>query len=418
MNTIKTLKIAKNDLIEDGGIYVAKSVIGNIVLTSLDMSDNYLTHMAGVYLADAARGLFVNGKKVSDSSLKRLNVSDNPSIGYKAARVLVKALANDKMEHLELRNIGAKPGTAKVAAFCVRDPSVAWKYVDFSNNQMGRIGLNELFWAMRQNRRMRVLKCSENEAGSRFCSNEDKLLSHGISVPQTIRNNVVLRELDLSFNALSTDAGINLMDAMTDNYTIKKLSLRGNMFDDYMSDALKELIEQNNVLEELDLGHNKLGFTSAELVAEAIEFNHSLKVLVLDYNQLGNGGTSNALDVWARSIMKNFTLHTLVLDGNKLGPAWGSKLAESFARNDALRQVSLRDNRLDSRAGKALYLAYLHCNYMLEMALSMDEIGQELWEAFKVQFEIKRASTNPDNYRIETVLTDKQRSLLSSYGGD
>jgi hypothetical protein len=41
-------------------------------------------------------------------------------------------------------------------------------------------------------------------------------------------------------------------------------------------------------------------------------------------------------------------------------------------------QVSLRDNRLDSRAGKALLQAYKHCKYLVEMALSSDEIGETM----------------------------------------
>ena len=53
-----------------------------------------------------------------------------------------------------------------------------------------------------------------------------------------------------------------------------------------------------------------------------------------------------------------------------------SSIAEAFARNSTLLQVSLRDNRLDSRAGKALLQAYKNCKYLIEMALSSDEIGE------------------------------------------
>jgi hypothetical protein len=113
--------------------------------------------------------------------------------------------------------------------------------------------------------------------------------------------------------------------------------------------------------------------------------------------------------------MMNFSLKILVFDGNKLGPEWGVRLAEAFARNNTLTQVSLRDNRLDSRAGKALYNSFRFCPYMLEMALSADEIGQELWEKFRVLFDEKRACVSPDQYRQETVLTDRESKQLASY---
>jgi Ran GTPase-activating protein (RanGAP) involved in mRNA processing and transport len=411
---VHTLHLARNDMGADGGLFIVKALIGNLTVTDMDLSGNYLTSLCGIYLADAARGLFENGKKVADCALRRLLLNDNPAIGHKAARVLVKALGNDHIEHLELRNIGAKTGAARIVAGYVRDPQVAWKILDMRQNELGRVGLNEIFWAMRQNKRLRILRLGENKAGSRFCASEDALLKHGISVPRCIRANVVLRELDLSYNTLCTDAGINILDAMVDNHTIKKLSLRGNLIDDELSAILPDLLRCNNVLEELDLGHNRLGFSCAFALAEALEVNRSIKRLVLDYNRFGGAGTAT-LDVFCRSIMMNYSLQVLVLDGNKLGPQWGIRLAETFARNNTLNQVSLRDNRLDSRAGKALLGAYRHCPYLLELALSSDEVGNELWELFREQFELKRASTAPGEFFRETVLSATQSRLLSSY---
>mmetsp|Transcript_26144 Transcript_26144/g.58737 ORF Transcript_26144/g.58737 Transcript_26144/m.58737 type:complete len:1154 (+) Transcript_26144:242-3703(+) len=412
---LRTLHMARNDLGEDGGLFVATALIGNQSVTDVDLSGNYLSPQCAVYLADAARGLFENGKKVSDCPLRRILLNDNPLIGHKAARTLVKALGNDHIEHLELRNIGAKTGTAKLLAAFLRDPQVAWKILDCRQNDLGRVGLNEIFWAMRQNKRLRILRMGENRAGSRFCSSEDALLGHGISVPRCIRANVVLRELDLSYNTLGTDAGVNILDAMIDNHTIKKLSLRGNLIGDELSAILPDLLRCNNVLEELDLGHNRLGFSCAFALAEALEVNRSLKRLVADYNSFGGAGTAT-LDAFCRSLMMNYSLQVLVLDGNKLGPQWGIRLAETFARNNTLYQVGLRDNRLDSRAGRALLNAFKHCPYLLELGLSADEVGSELWELFKQQFELKRASTAPGEFFRETTLSPAQSRLLSSYG--
>lgn len=411
---IKTLRIARNDLIEEGGCFIAKSLIGNISVTDLDLSGNFLTHNVAIYVADAARGLFENGKKVSDSKFKRVLINDNPAIGHKASKSLIKALANDMVEHLEMRDIGAMAGTAKMIANSVRDPAVAWKILDVCQNNLSRMGLNQIFWAMRMNKRLRILRCGENKAGTKFCSSEDNLLRHGISVPKCLRANVVLRELDLSYNTMSADAGINIMDAMIDNHTIKKLSLRGNLLDDSLAPMLGDLLRCNNVLEELDVGQNRLGFSSAFALSEALEVNRSLKRLLLDYNNFGGAGTAT-LDAFSRSIMMNYSLQVLVFDGNKLGSSWGVRLAETFVRNNTLLQVSLRDNRFDSKAGKALLKAYKHCPHLLELALSADEIGGELYEQFKLQFEVKRASSAPGDYFEETRLSSTQSKIIQSY---
>lgn len=411
---IKTLRLARNDLIEEGGCFVARSLVGNISVTDLDLSGNYLTHAVAVFIADAARGLFENGKKITDSRFKRVLLNDNPAIGYKASKTLVRALANESVEHLEMRNIGARAGTANMLATCMRDPMVAWRILDVCQNEFSRSGLNQMFWAMRQNKRLRILRCGENRAGTKFCSSEDSLLRHGISVPKCLRANVVLRELDLSYNTMCADAGINIFDAMIDNHTIKKLSLRGNLLDDTLAPMMGDLLRCNNVLEELDVGHNRLGYSTAFALAEALEVNRSMKRLLLDYNQFGGAGSAT-LDAFARAVMMNYSLQVLVLDGNKLGPSWGVRLAETFARNNTLLQVSLRDNRLDTRAGASLLRAYQHCPHLLELALSADEIGQELWEQFKLQFEFKRASAAPGEYFQETTLSASQSKIISSY---
>jgi Ran GTPase-activating protein (RanGAP) involved in mRNA processing and transport len=411
---IKTLRLARNDLIEEGGCFIAKSLIGNISVTDLDLSGNFLTGAVAIYIADAVRGLFENGKKLTDSKFQRVVLNDNPLIGPKASKTLVKALSNNHIVHIEIRNIGAQAGTANLIANSVRDPAISWRILDVSGNEFSRMGLNQIFWALRQNKRLRIFRCGENKAGTKFCSSEDNLLRHGISVPVFLRTNVVLRELDLGFNTMSTSAGLNILDAMVDNHTIKRLSLRGNLIDDSVAPYLGDLIRCNSVLEELDMGCNRLGFACAFALAESLENNRSLKRLILDYNRFGGAGTST-LDAFARSLMMNYSLQVLVMDGNKLGPSWGVRLAETFARNNTLLQVSLRDNRLDSKSGNALLCAYKHCAHLLEMALSSDEIGNELWEKFKEQFEIKRASTAPDSYYHETMLSATQTKILSSY---
>jgi hypothetical protein len=224
------------------------------IVTDVDLSENLLTENVASFLSDAVRGLFENGVKITDSKIKRILINNNPKIGRKGAKMLIKSLANDIIEHLELRNIGALIGTANLISNYIRDPYVSWKYVDFGDNSFSRVGLNEIFWAMIQNKRIRILKLNENKAGTKFCSTKDNLLSHGISVPQFLRYNVVLRELDLSYNALSTEAGLNIIDALIDNHTLKKISLRGNVIEDNIASVIPDLLRCNNVLEELDLG--------------------------------------------------------------------------------------------------------------------------------------------------------------------
>lgn len=413
--TIRVLKLKNNSIMEDGGLFLAKSLSGNSSITDLDLSCNQLTFPVALYLADALRGFFVDGVKVRDSALKKLSISDNPLIGHKGSRIVVKSLSNQSMEHLEINNIGAGPGTADLIAFGLRDPSVSWRYLSASGNNFSRIGMNQIFWALRQNKLLRVLNVGENGAGKNFTCHDDALLKHGIALPVSIRNNVVLRVLDLSYNSIVSEAGINIFDAIIDNHTIKKLSLRGNLLDDSVAVILPDLLKCNNVLESLDLGYNKLGFASAYAIAEALEINRSLKLLLLDHNLLGNGGAAT-IDQFCRGLMTNYTLQVFVLDNNKLGPQFGIKFAETIVRNRTLVQLSLKDNHFDTRAGLALLKAYKNNSRLLELALTADEIGVDLWEEFSEIFQQKRASVHPGNIFSETNLSVSQSTLLQKYG--
>jgi hypothetical protein len=143
-------------------------------------------------------------------------------------------------------------------------------------------------------------------------------------------------------------------------------------------------------------------------------------------------------------MMLNCNLKALLLDGNRLGPEWGVRLAEAIARNGSLIQLSLRDNRLvnnelrviiiydclsdpcryyhrtintqDLRAGQALLRAFKKAEYLVELALSADEVGEALWEDFRREFASKRSSIHPDSLIQETKLTAKQLHLIDSYG--
>eukprot|EP01031_Cornospumella_fuschlensis_P042446 gene42446-51852_t len=144
---LRTMLLANNDLLEEGGSYIAKALVGNISITDIDLSGNFLTHVTATHIADAVRGLFKDGIKLRDSSFKRFRCNDNPQIGRRGSRHIVKALANAMMEHVELRNIGAGPGTGEAIAQYMRDPLVAWSFMDISNNNLTRVGLNQIFWA-------------------------------------------------------------------------------------------------------------------------------------------------------------------------------------------------------------------------------------------------------------------------------
>jgi len=165
---IMTLDVSNNKLESDGGTYIAKALMRNSSVTDLDMSSNSLTLRVAEFMSDALRGLYEGGRKVSDTKIRKICLSENPSIGPLGAKVLMLAAANDTTEHVELANIGGSAQVAKIVALVLRRVTVPWYHLDISNNDSFRGGLNPIFWSLRHNNRLRVLKLRNNKAGSLF----------------------------------------------------------------------------------------------------------------------------------------------------------------------------------------------------------------------------------------------------------
>ncbi len=412
--TLRTLYVQGNDLMDEGGAFVIRGMKENNSLTDVNLSNNCLTGEVAEILADVARGLYIDGKKISDCQLKRLVVSDNPEIGAAGAKLLARAMTSSNFTHVELANIGAGPGVGKIIGTSIRDVALNWVFCDISGNNLSRNGLNDIFWGLRQNRSLRVFNCGDNKAGSIFGSDDDALLGHGIALQRGINSNVMLRELDLSFNALSSNACANVFEAMVENYTIRKLCLRGNKMDDEAAEALSNMLQYNNVCEDLDLGNNNMGFDCCYVLGEGIKVNRAIKILTVDTNNLSAAGDA-PLETFMRGICANTSMRVLIMDGNKFGSEWGYQLASALARNNTLIQVSFRDNRLDDRAGQALLKMYKAAPFLLELAVSADEIGTEMYDQFKRVYDKKRSTGDISTIENETYLNEKNPEILASY---
>jgi Ran GTPase-activating protein (RanGAP) involved in mRNA processing and transport len=398
---LKALLFGSNDISDEGGAFIAKSLEFNSTLVHLDLSHNMLGSEFADAMSIVARPLIIDGTNVTICRLKKVVINDNPDIKGRGARLLISAFANEHIYHLEMSNIGAGPRAGWLIGRVLRRVTVSWEYFDFSQNRLSRTGLNEIFWAMRQNRRLITLKLGGNEGGPVLASDEDRLGDHGIGLPRVVRENLILRYLDLSYNGISSDGAINIFSALEDNFTIMRFSIRGNLLDDGVANALNDMLLRNDIIRELDIGDNKLSYNCCLSLAEGLTANRSIHTLHADRNELGAAG-SLVIEQFYRMLLKNTTLRYLDMDRNRLGPEWGVQFASAIARNNTLIQLSLRNNRLDTRAGEALLNAYKYNKTIIEIAVSSEEIGYMCFARFKEMYDSKRAAVAAANIEDET----------------
>eukprot|EP01041_Mallomonas_annulata_P000898 gene898-1738_t len=408
---LHTLLLADNDLGAVGGKLIASAIMKNKTLTSIDLSGNNLTAGVAEQMADDYKVLITSGQ---DNNIRRIIFSDNPLIGSSGAQAIVRSFSSEHVEYIAIANIGAGPRTAFAIGKALRNVTVAWKYLDISRNKLSRVGLNELLWALRRNRRVKVLKLGYNGAGLIFGSQQDVLGEHGIALPRAIQENLTLRELDLSGNGICSSAANNIFVAMKTNMCIQRLCLRGNIIDDDSAAELAELLLNNDVLQDLDLGDNRLSYEACYAVAEGLEKNRSLRILCMDKNTLGSAGPTTMEAFW-RGLCMNFSLRILNLDENRLGTDWCIKLADAFARNCSLIQVTLRNNRLDPRGGEALLRSYKANNHLSDLMVTEDEVGADIYREMQEIFFKKRAKENAeveDGEAFQDMLIGRQRAMM------
>ena len=185
------------------------------------------------------------------------------------------------------------------------------------------------------------------------------------------------------------------------------LNLSNNEIDEIVGiDHLDQLVF-------LDLSNNKMGWACCLAIAENMIVNRSLKRLNIGKNNLASSGTHKVRNAYPvesfyRFLCMNYSLRTLILAGNRLGHAWGLKIAEGLARNSTLSQVDLRDTRISPEAGRALTDVFVHKGSLVELGLSMDEIGIATFSDLRRAFQSKKAFKLPTDMDVETRITEER----------
>jgi Ran GTPase-activating protein (RanGAP) involved in mRNA processing and transport len=412
--SIRTLNLSNNNLEEAGGLIIAKALYKNKSLLDLDLSDNNFGPHTAEALSFALNGIFVHGKKVQDSSIRRLRLNNNPDFGSVGARVLISSLSAGICEHVELIETGMGPSSANIIAEALRDVSCPWIYCDFSSNNFTRAGLNKIMWSVRHNRSIRVFRVGSNNAGMVFATEDDAVGIHGIAMYRAITENLCLRELDLSFNNISSVGGANILEAMLQNETIRVFSIAGNLLDDECATLVGELLLFNKAIEHLDISRNRLGAVCMEQISAALLKNRSLQSLDLGFNRLTAGGQEST-EAFFSAICMNHCLRTLTLDGNSVGPTFARRLAEGLSRNSTLTRVSMLLTRIDADSGKKLLHAYQHNTVIKELGMTVDEIGIPVFEQLQEAFTAKRAMAQGADLSRETSVTKPESLIISHY---
>lgn len=145
--------------------------------------------------------------------------------------------------------------------------------------------------AVRSNRSLTVLSMSNNLVGENETRNtvDPMLVTGGKAIGGMLRDNATLTDLDVSWNKIRRESAISLATALGRNACLTRLNLAHNGLAEtaqYLGLALSE----NVTLKDLDVSFNAIKPKAALVLAGAFHTNHTLERLDVSGNPVGKRG--------------------------------------------------------------------------------------------------------------------------------
>lgn len=167
-----------------------------------------------------------------------------------------------------------------------------------------------------------------------------------------LRNDVTYSHVILSDCMLSEDGLKLILQGLRDNAVIKYLDLKGNNLRGDGAEALGKLLRHNTSVISLTLEWNNLGMWEEgfSLLCDGLSFNQTLQRLDLRNNQINHKGAEEL----STALKQNLTLRELDLRWNNIGLLGGRALLDCLQSNRTLMKMELSGNNIPSDILKAI----------------------------------------------------------------
>ncbi|XP_055265315.1 NLR family CARD domain-containing protein 3 [Moschus berezovskii] len=350
---IQRLSLAENQISNKGAKALARSLLVNRSLTTLDLRSNSIGPQGAKALADALK---IN-RTLASLSLQSNRIRDD------GAKSMAEALAANRtlsVLHLQKNSIGPV-GTQQMADALKQNRSL--KELMFSSNSIGDGGAKALAEALMVNQGLKSLDLQSNSISDPGVA----ALMGALCANQT------LLSLNLRENSISPEGAQDLARALRTNSTLKSLDLTANLLHDQGAQAVAEAVRENRALTSLHLQWNFIQAGAAKALGQALQLNTSLTSLDLQENAIGDEGASAV----ASALKVNTALTALYLQVASIGAPGAQALGEALAVNRTLEILDLRGNTIEVAGAKALANALKVNSSLRRLNLQENSLGME-----------------------------------------
>ncbi|KAI4531538.1 hypothetical protein MG293_018052 [Ovis ammon polii] len=314
---IQRISLAENQISNKGAKALARSLLVNRSLTTLDLRSNSIGPQGAKALADALK---IN-RTLASLSLQSNRIRDD------GARSMAEALATNRtLSVLQFSSNSIGDGGAKALAEALM-VNQGLRSLDLRENSIGPEGARDLAGALRTNSTLKSLDLQWNfiQAGA------------AKALGQALQLNTSLTSLDLQENAIGDEGASAVASALKVNTALTALYLQVASIGAPGAQALGEALAVNRTLEILDLRGNTIEVAGAKALANALKVNSSLRRLNLQENSLGMEG---AICV-ATALSGNHGLRHINLQGNHIGESGARMISEAIKTNAPLCTVEM-----------------------------------------------------------------------------
>jgi Ran GTPase-activating protein (RanGAP) involved in mRNA processing and transport len=182
---------------------------------------------------------------LQSSSIKKLDVSDNPQMGDDGFIAITSALTESGIEALAASSCGIMSKGAQAIGDILLHYETSLRSLNLSKNQLGN-GVISIANAIKQIRIQTLKLCLVGMSGKAFGA-----LCDSLSLSTTIE------VLHVALNPLCNTSLTQLIDAMKKNKSIRKIVLCGCGIDDESVRYLAQAIKSSSTIDTLDLRLNR-----------------------------------------------------------------------------------------------------------------------------------------------------------------
>ena len=349
ISTLKVFNISGNSLPLHAADYLAEFLSKNSELQELDLSDNDLQE-SGISRVLGA---------IKCSNLTKLNISKNNANLNGIVDILSCStqLVELNLSYNELSN----------AVYTTQ-------FFSESKSIFGNLAILNLS----------SICCEINEEAAVAFSN-------------VFSQNSKLRELDLSYNNLSTEAIIRIISELNST-SMTKFIIGHNNITDHAAEYIATFLSKNKDLEVVDLSynnlqsasaikicktniskliafkinHNSITVEAANDIASFLSFNKKLQVLDLSCNDLQESGCKNIF----KALQDNCVLTSLKIGNCHAANEAANEIANVLLNNPALQELDLSCNNI-STSFADIFKGMKHISNLLSINISHSTITDE-----------------------------------------